>query len=242
MASGLNGQSFAFNGYLPPMPPRQQTHQGLEPARARKADPVVHRDALPPCAMLEALVANCQGGTLICVATDISLPSETIRTMTGAQWKSQLSAGKAPDFTRSRLCSCCWASKGLSTGHDSVSILGDNRNSSRVLIGRSYYVYMLASSSYGTLYIGVTSISSSGSGSTRKNASGFSKQYAVKKLVWFEVHNEVYAALTREKQLKKWRAANGRSRSYSEITDVARPLPAILQYVYPGEGGNPCTA
>jgi 16S rRNA (cytidine1402-2'-O)-methyltransferase len=32
------------------------------------------------------------------VATDISLPSENIRTMTGAQWKGQLSAGKAPDF------------------------------------------------------------------------------------------------------------------------------------------------
>ena len=48
--------------------------------------------------MLEALVAGCTGGTLICVATDISLPSETIRTMTGAQWKGLLAAGKAPDF------------------------------------------------------------------------------------------------------------------------------------------------
>jgi hypothetical protein len=33
-------------------------------------------------------VASCAPGTLICVATDLSLPSETIRTMTAAQWKS----------------------------------------------------------------------------------------------------------------------------------------------------------
>ncbi len=48
--------------------------------------------------MLEALLASCNPATLICVATDISLASETIRTMTGAQWKSLLAAGKAPDF------------------------------------------------------------------------------------------------------------------------------------------------
>jgi 16S rRNA (cytidine1402-2'-O)-methyltransferase len=49
-------------------------------------------------AMLEALVAHCQPGTLICVATDLSLATEAIRTQTGALWKSQLGAGKAPDF------------------------------------------------------------------------------------------------------------------------------------------------
>jgi putative endonuclease len=33
---------------------------------------------------------------------------------------------------------------------------------------------------------------------------GFTKQYAVKRLVWYEMHSEVTAAITREKQLKKW--------------------------------------
>ena len=45
-------------------------------------------------ALLEALVSSCAPGTLICVATDLSLPSETIRTLTAAQWKS----APAPDF------------------------------------------------------------------------------------------------------------------------------------------------
>jgi putative endonuclease len=33
---------------------------------------------------------------------------------------------------------------------------------------------------------------------------GFTKQYGVKKLVWFEVHSEIVQAITREKQIKKW--------------------------------------
>jgi putative endonuclease len=33
---------------------------------------------------------------------------------------------------------------------------------------------------------------------------GFTKQYGVKKLVWFEVHSEIVLAITREKQIKKW--------------------------------------
>jgi 16S rRNA (cytidine1402-2'-O)-methyltransferase len=49
-------------------------------------------------AMLEALVASCQPGTLVCVATDLSLATETVRTQTAAKWKAQLAAGKAPDF------------------------------------------------------------------------------------------------------------------------------------------------
>ena len=38
-----------------------------------------------------------------------------------------------------------------------------------------------------------------------KKTEDFTKKYKVKKLVYFEMTNDVYAALTREKQLKKWR-------------------------------------
>ena len=100
MASGLNGQSFAFNGYLPTdATARSKRIKELETrSRQEKQTQLFIETPYRNAAMLEALVASCQGGTLICVATDISLPSETIRTMTGAQWKGQLSAGKAPDF------------------------------------------------------------------------------------------------------------------------------------------------
>jgi 16S rRNA (cytidine1402-2'-O)-methyltransferase len=100
MASGLNGQSFAFNGYLPTdAAARSKRIKELETrSRQEKQTQLFIETPYRNAAMLEALVASCQGGTLICVATDISLPSETIRTMTGAQWKGQLNAGKAPDF------------------------------------------------------------------------------------------------------------------------------------------------
>ncbi|MBA5687184.1 SAM-dependent methyltransferase [Rugamonas apoptosis] len=100
MASGLNGQSFAFNGYLPTdAAQRTKRIQDLEKrSRAEKQTQLFIETPYRNAAMLEALVAACQPGTLICVATDLSLPSETIRTMTGAKWKSQLADGKVPDF------------------------------------------------------------------------------------------------------------------------------------------------
>jgi 16S rRNA (cytidine1402-2'-O)-methyltransferase len=100
MASGLNGQSFAFNGYLPTdAAARTKRIQELEKrSRSDKQTQLFIETPYRNAAMLEALVAGCNPGTLICVATDISLPSETIRTMSGAQWKSLLTNGKAPDF------------------------------------------------------------------------------------------------------------------------------------------------
>ncbi|PHV06999.1 SAM-dependent methyltransferase [Janthinobacterium sp. BJB412] len=100
MASGLNGQSFAFNGYLPTdAAQRAKRVKELEQrSRGEKQTQLFIETPYRNAAMLEALVANCQPGTLICVATGISLASESIRTMTGAQWKGLLAAGKAPDF------------------------------------------------------------------------------------------------------------------------------------------------
>lgn len=68
------------------------------------------------------------------------------------------------------------------------------------------YVYIMASDLYGTLYIGVTSDLIRRVWQHREGvAEGFTKEYSVKKLVWFEQHNDIYAAITREKQIKQWR-------------------------------------
>jgi 16S rRNA (cytidine1402-2'-O)-methyltransferase len=100
MASGLNGQSFAFNGYLPTdAAQRSKRIKDLEArSRSDKQTQLLIETPYRNGAMLEALVASCQSGTLICVATDLSLPSETIRTQSATKWKSQLAAGPAPDF------------------------------------------------------------------------------------------------------------------------------------------------
>jgi 16S rRNA (cytidine1402-2'-O)-methyltransferase len=100
MASGLNGQSFAFNGYLPTdAAQRGKRIQQLEQrSRSEKQTQLLIETPYRNGAMLEALVASCQPGTLVCVATDLSLPTEAVRTLTAAKWKVQLASGKAPDF------------------------------------------------------------------------------------------------------------------------------------------------
>lgn len=100
MASGLNGQSFAFNGYLPTdAAQRTKRIQQLEQrSRSDKQTQLLIETPYRNGAMLEALVAGCQAGTMICVATDLSLATESVHTQAAAKWKAQLAAGRAPDF------------------------------------------------------------------------------------------------------------------------------------------------
>lgn len=100
MASGLNGQSFAFNGYLPTdAAQRTKRIKELEQrSRAEKQTQLLIETPYRNGAMLEALASACQAGTLICVATDLSLPGESIRTLSAAKWKTLLGSGQAPDF------------------------------------------------------------------------------------------------------------------------------------------------
>ncbi len=69
----------------------------------------------------------------------------------------------------------------------------------------SYYVYILASQPNGTLYIGVTNNLIKRIWQHKNNlVEGFTKQYSVHTLVYFEQYNWINEALLREKQLKKW--------------------------------------
>jgi 16S rRNA (cytidine1402-2'-O)-methyltransferase len=100
MASGLNGQSFAFNGYLPTDAAQRSKRiaQLEQRSRAEKQTQLLIETPYRNGAMLEALVNACQPGTLVCVATDLTLATESVRTLTAAKWKAQLASGKAPDF------------------------------------------------------------------------------------------------------------------------------------------------
>ena len=69
----------------------------------------------------------------------------------------------------------------------------------------SYYVYILANKRNGTLYIGVTSNLVKRVWEHKNDqVDGFTKQYEVHRLVWFEQHEEMESAIIREKQIKKW--------------------------------------
>jgi 16S rRNA (cytidine1402-2'-O)-methyltransferase len=102
MASGLSGQSFAFNGYLPvDAPLRAKRIKELEErSRRDKQTQLFIETPYRNAAFLDAMATNCHPATLICVATDLTLSSEKIRTQTAAKWKSDLQAGKMPDFNK----------------------------------------------------------------------------------------------------------------------------------------------
>ena len=75
-----------------------------------------------------------------------------------------------------------------------------------VAMEKHFAVYVMASRRRGTLYIGVTSNLLKRVWEHREGViDGFTRQYGVKKLVWFEMHDNAESAITREKQLKEWR-------------------------------------
>jgi 16S rRNA (cytidine1402-2'-O)-methyltransferase len=102
MASGLNGQSFAFNGYLPVDPvQRAKRIKELENrSRQEKQTQLFIETPYRNTAMLEAIATNCQANTFVCIATDLTLSTEAIRTQTAAKWKNDCATGKAPDFQK----------------------------------------------------------------------------------------------------------------------------------------------
>ncbi len=69
----------------------------------------------------------------------------------------------------------------------------------------NFYVYIMASLS-GTLYIGFTNdLLRRVLEHKEGKAKGFTQKYSCKKLVYYEQSNNVYAAMNREKEIKKWR-------------------------------------
>ena len=75
------------------------------------------------------------------------------------------------------------------------------------MVGREAYiaVYMMANRPHGTLYVGVTSQLHRRIWEHREGVHpGFTRTYSLKRLVWYEPHDEMTAAIQREKSLKRW--------------------------------------
>ncbi len=67
-------------------------------------------------------------------------------------------------------------------------------------------VYLLASQRNGTLYVGVTSnLVKRVWEHKEKLADGFTKKYTINQLVWYEVHETMESAISREKAIKEWK-------------------------------------
>ena len=77
-----------------------------------------------------------------------------------------------------------------------------------MMMGKRFYVYILASKRNGTLYLGVTSDVVKRTWQHKNGLiEGFTSKYGVKKLVYYEIYEDAEGAIKREKQLKKWRRA-----------------------------------
>jgi putative endonuclease len=73
-------------------------------------------------------------------------------------------------------------------------------------MNKQFYVYILASKRNCTLYTGVTSNLVQRMWQHKNNMiEGFTQKYKIKNLVYYEAHENAESAITREKQIKKWR-------------------------------------
>jgi len=89
MTSGMNGQSFAFHGYLPAKPDaRDAALRKLEAeSRAMRRTQLFIETPYRNAQMLASIVAALQPATRICVAADLTLATESIETRTVAKWR-----------------------------------------------------------------------------------------------------------------------------------------------------------
>lgn len=101
IASGLNGQNFAFNGYLSNKKPELTTHLRqleIKVGKGRQTQiwmETPYRNQF----MIETCLQTFQGNTRLCIACDINAPTEEIRTMTISAWKKTKT-----DHYHKRLC------------------------------------------------------------------------------------------------------------------------------------------
>jgi len=87
MASGMNGQRFAFHGYLP-------VDRMERARRLRELDALSFRETqifietpYRNAAMLQSLLEHCRGDTLLCIAADLTLPAASVITRSVALWQ-----------------------------------------------------------------------------------------------------------------------------------------------------------
>ncbi len=100
MASGMNGQSFAFVGYVPQdTAARKLRLQALEArSTAESQTQLIIETPYRNVALVEAVLSTCKPATLVGIALDLSLPNAYNRTQTVAQWR-----GKLPELAKRQM-------------------------------------------------------------------------------------------------------------------------------------------
>ncbi|MBT5615594.1 MAG: hypothetical protein HOJ77_04985 [Flavobacteriales bacterium] len=91
MASGMNGQNFAFTGYLPiDKSDRTRVLRYLESLTKKTGQTQIFMETpYRNNQLIETILKTCSNNTKLCIASDITLPSENIKTKTIAEWKQE---------------------------------------------------------------------------------------------------------------------------------------------------------
>ena len=103
MAAGLEGQRFAFHGYLPVDRERRQRKLKELESRAHGTTQIFIETPYRSAAMLASLVASCRHDTLLCIAADLTLPGQMIATRSLSEW-----ARKPPALDRRLVVFLLW--------------------------------------------------------------------------------------------------------------------------------------
>lgn len=92
MASGFNGQSFTFHGYLPKeRSERIKKIKDIERLAKEKSQTQLFIETpYRNTHVLDDILTNCDNNTRLCIACDITLPTEFIKTRSVASWKKQI--------------------------------------------------------------------------------------------------------------------------------------------------------
>ena len=99
MASGMNGQHFAFEGYLPVKPDQRRARIAELERRSQREhqSQIVIETPYRNDALLADLLAVCRAETRICIAADITLPTQFIKSLTVERWRKEKPViGKRP--------------------------------------------------------------------------------------------------------------------------------------------------
>jgi 16S rRNA (cytidine1402-2'-O)-methyltransferase len=106
MAAGMDGQHFAFHGYLP-VEPRERARgvKDLE-TRSHAATQIFIETPYRSAAMLATVLESCRPDTLLCIAADLTLPGELVETRAVGEWKK-----KPPELGRRRVVFLIWRAR-----------------------------------------------------------------------------------------------------------------------------------
>jgi 16S rRNA (cytidine1402-2'-O)-methyltransferase len=91
ISSGFNGQNFTFNGYLPVKPAEKISRIRELEKKAREGYAQIFMETpYRNQKMFESVISTCNNETMLCIAADITLPTEIIRSMKISDWKRNI--------------------------------------------------------------------------------------------------------------------------------------------------------